>query len=222
MAKPLVAINFKTYASASGIEAEDLAKICDTVAKQTGGNVMVCVQASDIHRVASAVSIPVFAQHVDGVDFGSHTGKILADSVRENGASGTLLNHSEDQYADESLAAAVEHCKAEGLQIIICADSVKKAVQVAKLNPDYVAYEPPELIGGDISVTTQPSIIKDVVAQIRLVNANVGILVGAGVKTSEDVRIAIKLGTNGVLLASGITKAKDPAAVLADLISGAQ
>ena len=92
--KPLIAINFKTYESATGDKAVDLAKICDETAKEVDANVIVCVEASDIHLIQSEVSIPVYAQHVDGVDFGSHTGKILAESLKDNGASGTLLNHS--------------------------------------------------------------------------------------------------------------------------------
>jgi len=218
--KPLIAINFKTYESASGKEAVELAKICDTTAKEAEANVIVCVQASDIHFVQSEVSIPVYAQHLDGVDFGSHTGKILADSVRENGGSGTLLNHSEDQYEPAALMQAHEHAKAEKLQTIICAGTLARAVEVAKLNPDFVAFEPPELIGGDVSVTTKPELITQVINQIRAVNTECGILVGAGVKVAEDVRVALQLGCAGVLLASGITKANDPKSALLDLIEG--
>lgn len=220
--KPLIAINFKTYESASGKEAVELAKVCDVTAKETDANVIVCVQASDIHFVQSEVSIPVYAQHIDGVDFGSHTGKILADSVKENGGSGTLLNHSEDQYEAAALVQAHEHAKAEELITIICAGTIERAIEVAKLNPDFVAFEPPELIGGDISVTTKPELITDVVKQIRSINSECGILVGAGVKVAEDVRVALKLGCAGVLLASGITKSANPKDDLLQLIEGTQ
>jgi len=86
-----------------------------------------------------------------------------------------------------------------------------------EFDPDLIAVEPPELIGGDISVSSaQPDIIRNAA---KLIGCN-KLLVGAGVKNGKDVRIAIELGARGVLLASGVTKAKDPKAVLMDLVSG--
>ena len=80
--------------------------------------------------------------------------------------------------------------------------------------------EPPELIGGDISVTTaNPKIVQDTVETVKAVNRNVSVLCGAGVKTGQDVATAISLGADGVLLASGVVKSKDPKATLEDLIS---
>jgi triosephosphate isomerase len=82
-----------------------------------------------------------------------------------------------------------------------------------------IAGEPPELIGGDISVTSaDPGIVKDTVSAVEAVDANIPVLCGAGVKTGEDVRAALELGAKGVLLASGVVKASDPEAVLRDLV----
>jgi triosephosphate isomerase (TIM) len=220
---PLIAINFKTYENSIGKNAILLAKLCELVAKQRQANVAICVDATSIYPITHTTEIPVLSQHVDGEDFGAHTGKILAKSVKEHGAIGTLLNHSEDQYEIQKLILANQKAKQEGLITIICAGTLEKAVEVAKLSPepDFIAYEPPELIGGDISVTTRPQVIMDVVKAIKAVSSS-KILVGAGVKKAEDVKIALKLGCDGVLLASGITKAKDPAQALNDLIDGAQ
>ena len=101
-----------------------------------------------------------------------------------------------------------------------CAADVAEARALAKLNPTYIAVEPPELIGGDISVTTaDPSIVTDTVAAVKAVNPSVRVLCGAGVKNGADVAKAIELGAEGVLLASGVTKATDVQAVLSDLVS---
>ncbi len=90
-----------------------------------------------------------------------------------------------------------------------------------KLSPEYIAIEPPELIGGDVSVTTaKPEVITKAVDRIRAVNPNVGVLCGAGVKTRKDVAKALELGTMGVLLSSGVVKAKDPEKALRDLVKG--
>jgi triosephosphate isomerase len=84
-----------------------------------------------------------------------------------------------------------------------------------KFNPDLIAVEPPELIGGNISVSTaKPEIIS---RAYELVGDK--LIVGAGVKNSNDIKIALKLGAKGVLLASGVMKAEDPEAVLKDLAS---
>ena len=82
---------------------------------------------------------------------------------------------------------------------------------------DLIAVEPPELIGGDISVSkAEPEVIE---RSVQMLGQN-RVLVGAGVKNSDDIRIALSLGASGVLLASGVTKAPDPYAVLMDLVSG--
>ena len=104
---------------------------------------------------------------------------------------------------------------------MVCANTVEDAKALAEFAPDYIAVEPPELIGGDISVTTaDPSIVKDTVQAVKAVDPNVRVLCGAGVKNGKDVSAALSLGADGVLLASGVVKAQDPRAVLEDLVSG--
>ena len=88
------------------------------------------------------------------------------------------------------------------------------------MGPTFIAVEPPELIGGDVSVTNaDPAIVSDTVAVVKSVNPGVRVLCGAGVKNGADVAKAIELGAEGVLLASGVTKAQDVDAVLADLLA---
>ena len=68
---------------------------------------------------------------------------------------------------------AVDACKLAGLVSLVCADSLEKAQQIAEFAPDCIAYEPPELIGGDVSVTTRPNVIKKIVALITKTNKKV-------------------------------------------------
>ena len=101
-----------------------------------------------------------------------------------------------------------------------CAADVDEAMALAALVPTYVAVEPPELIGGDTSVTSaDPGIVSGTAAAVREVSEEVGILCGAGVKPGADVAKAIELGTIGVLLASGGPKAEEPGAALSGLTS---
>jgi len=217
----IVVINFKTYAEATGERAVKLAKICEKVAKKTNTDVVVAVQNVDLFRVSGAVSIPVFAEHIDPVNYGANTGKALPEGVVENGASGVLINHSEDPTRLSDIHADIKRAHGLGLKTIVCAPTAESSEAIAALDPDFIAVEPPELIGGDISVSkAKPGLIMDTVKLVRRVNKRVPVLCGAGIKNYQDVRIAVRLGCEGILVASGVTKAKNPEAALLDLIKG--
>jgi len=217
MRLPIIIVNFKTCESATGENALKLARIHEKVSCETGISFAICVQASDIYRISQSVDIPVFAQHIDAVTYGSHTGHVLPEAVKQAGGYGTLLNHAENQLPPDVLEMSIKRAKEAGLFTCVCANTPEMAVEIAKFNPDLIAVEPPELIGGDISISNaKPEVIENAVSMVK----NVKILVGAGVKTSEDVKKAIELGAFGVLLASGVTKAKNPYEVLTDLAKG--
>jgi len=104
--------------------------------------------------------------------------------------------------------------------VCACAADIEEAAGLAAMGPTFVAVEPPELIGGVVSVTSaDPGIVSGAAEVIRGASDSVGILCGAGVKTGSDVSKAIELGASGVLLASGVTKSTDPQAALEDLLS---
>lgn len=208
---PFVLINFKTYLESSGQNALNLAKIIQEVSQETGISMGVAVPALDIKLLADELSIPVFAQHIDAIKPGSNTGWILPEAVREAGAVGTLINHSEHRVGE--VGKYVEAAKRVGLISMVCAEDDDEALEFLKFDPDYLAVEPPELIGGDVSVSTaQPELISGAVEKI----GSEKVVVGAGVKTGEDVKIAKELGASGVLVASGVCKAEDPKRVLMD------
>lgn len=215
--KPVIVVNFKTYEQSVDRNALSLAKKCEEVSE----DIILCVDALDLKEIVKEVKNPVFAQHVDGFDFGSHTGKILPEMVRDAGGKGSLINHSEDRYSLDQLEEAIKDCKKEGIFTLVCAQNETEASLIAELSPDAIAVEPPELIGGDISVTTaDPEIVRSTVKAVQKVNPQIPVLCGAGVKTKEDVAQAIALGAKGVLLASGVTKAEHPEQVLQDLKEG--
>ena len=155
------------------------------------------------------------AQHLDPIKPGNCTGHVLAESIKEAGAVGTLVNHSERQLKLIEIEAIVSLCREKELVSCVCANNPSVSAGVAALHPDIVSFEPPELIGTGIAVSkAQPEVITEPVNMVRQVNAEVTILCGAGISQSEDVATALKLGTSGVLVASGIVKAKDPYMIL--------
>lgn len=221
--EPFLLINFKTYLEATGKKAVELARKLEVVAKDTGVEVGVAPQFCDIQQVASHVGIQVFAQHVDPIGPGAFTGHVLAESVSAAGASGTLINHSERTLKLHDIEKSVHLARGVGLTSVVCAGTAKLGAAVALAEPDMVAIEPPELIGSGRAVSKEsPEVIKDSVRRIRAVNAKVKILCGAGITTGEDVYAALRLGTQGVLVASGVVKATKPEDVLRDFCNAVQ
>ena len=218
--EPVIMINFKTYKESFGYRAHDIAEAAGTVADESGIEIVICPGFMDIHPMSNHHQIPVFAQHIDGITPGAHTGHILAEAVKAAGASGTLINHSERRLTLADISAAVDAAKRAGLKTVVCTNDTPTSAAAAALSPDFVAIEPPELIGSGISVTTaDPGIIKKSVDAVKSVNKNVRVLAGAGINSGSCVEKAIELGSDGVLLASGVVKAEDPLAVLRDLVS---
>jgi triosephosphate isomerase len=211
----MIIVNFKTYLESTGQNALKLAKQAEKAAKETGAQIVVAPQTCDLQKIAEAVEIPVFAQHIDPIKPGSSTGHVLAEAVKEAGAVGTLINHSERQLRLIDIDATIALCREKGLVSCVCANNPSVSAAVAAMNPDITSMEPPELIGSGISVSkAKPEIISDTVKLVHKVNSKMTILCGAGISTAEDVSIGLMLGTKGVLVASGIVKAKDPYSVL--------
>ena len=211
----MIIVNFKTYLESTGKRAIELARQAEKAAKETGANIIVVPQFVDLARVAEAVEIPVFAQHIDPIKPGNSTGHVLAEAVKEAGAVGTLINHSECQLRLIDIDAIIALTKEKGLVSCVCANNPSVSAAIAAMHPDITSVEPPELIGSGISVSkAKPEIVTDTVKLVQKVDSKMTILCGAGISTADDVSIALKLGTRGVLVASGIVKAKDPYSVL--------
>ncbi len=218
---PVIVLNVKTYSEATGDKALEIATLMDNISKETGASMAIAVQSTDITLCTEKVSIPIWAEHIDPIKPGSHTGWTLPEAIKNAGAVGTLINHSEHRLKLADIDICITRIKELNLDHIVCSNNVKTSKAIATLSPNFVAVEPPELIGGDISVTTtDPGIVSDSVGAVRDVDKNVKVLCGAGVKNGKDVAKAIELGADGVLLASGIVKAKDKESVIRNLASG--
>jgi len=221
-AEPFLLVNFKTYLESTGKRAVELSKKIEAVGRNTGVKVGVAPQFCDIEQVAATVEIPVFAQHIDSVSPGAHTGYVLAESVRAAGASGTLINHSERNIRLSEIESGVRRAREVGLETVVCAGTSRLAAAVALTEPDMVTIEPPELIGSGRSVSKErPELVSDSVRMIRSVSTSVVILCGAGITTGEDVYAALKLGARGILVASGVVKAPNPEKVMMDFCQAA-
>lgn len=215
----LVILNFKAYEQAIGDNSLNLAKIAKEVADSTGMHIIVAVQTADIARTAPIIE--TMAQHIDPIDLGAGTGTQTAEAAKQAGASGSLLNHSEQNIPISQAEKSIKKLLSLGMKSCACASTPDKGQELAKFRPDYVAIEPPELIGSGVSVSSaKPEIVTESIENIRQVNKDVEILCGAGISTGDDVKKALDLGVTGVLLASAFTKAENPKEVLEDICRG--
>ena len=209
-----VLVNLKAYPC----DPIEVAEAAATVSDESGVDVGVAPQAADISAVAET-GVETWAQHVSPVEHGSHTGSTYAAAVERAGAVGTLLNHSEKRQKLADIDASLDAADDASLETVVCANNPDQIAAATALDPDAVAVEPPELIGGDESVATaDPDIVRDAVEAAGEVDDGVELFCGAGIATGEDVAAARDLGADGVLLASGVALADDPEAVLRDLV----
>lgn len=210
-----VLVNLKAY----DCDPVAIAEIAHEVAEESGARIAVSPQTAHLSAVADT-GVQTWAQHVSPTGHGSHTGSALADAAAEAGAVGTLLNHSERRMRLADIDAGVAGAKRAGLAVVACANDPAQCKAVAALEPDAIAVEPPELIGGDESVSTaDPDVVTEAVEAVGETDDGIDVFCGAGISTGDDVAAASDLGATGVLLASGVAKADDPDAVLRDLVS---
>ena len=199
-------VNFKAYPESTGARGVELARKISGASKEA----IIVPQYFEL-REASAFGAPAYAQHVDAKAFGSRTGWVVPEAAKEAGAVGTLINHSEHTISMEKVAETVARCKEVGLESLVCVPDVAGVIEAVKLEPGSIAIEPPELIGSGISISqAQPELIEEAVANA----GGVELLCCAGVSTAEDVRKAVGLGAQGVLVASAIVKSEDPAGLV--------
>ncbi len=217
MNTPIWITNFKNYEQSTGQEALALAKIHEKVAKETGKSIGVAVSPLDVYRIAKEVSIPVFCTHVDPIEYGKFTGHILPRLVRKSGGVGTLLNHSERRLDFDVLDASCACAQNANLRRVVCAENPAEVEKFSALDPDFIAFEPPELIGATHAsvATAHPH---SIVESVKLAQG-IPLLVGAGVSSVQDVETSLASGAQGFLVATAIVKAADPEAALKKLVA---
>ena len=210
MRLPILIINMKVYPEVLGKKALELAKAAESVSKELGVSIAVAPPITELRTVAEGVEIPVYAQGADPVEPGARTGHVPLEFIKETGAVGVILNHSENRLLLNDLGWLVSRARNLGLETLVCAPDPYTSAAAAALEPTAVAVEPPELIGTGKAVSREkPDVIVRTVELVRKVNPSIPVITGAGIESFDDVKKAIELGTQGVLVASAIVKARD-------------
>jgi triosephosphate isomerase len=214
----MILVNFKIYKQAFGEGAIELARICGEVAKQTGVEIIPIVSALVAYRIKKEVGGKVFLQNVDEEMDGARTGKISMAEAVALGIDGAIINHAECRKKPGTIRRIVKN-RPEGFCLVTCLQTLGQAEKWGKkIKSDYIAYEPKELIGSkDKSVATEKS--GSIEKMVKLVGKN-RLIVGAGIRSKNDVEISTKMGAVGILVASGVVTDKDPKRQLVELAEG--
>lgn len=200
-------INFKNYEEVANSNSLKLAKVAQAVAKKHKTKIVVCPPQHLISEVTK-IPIAVFSQHVDPAKIGSTTGFIVPELLKKSRVAGSLINHSEHRISPQEVEEMVPRLKDLKMISVVCVKDVQEAERYVKLEPDYIAIEPPELIGSGRAVSKEkPDIITDAVKAVKGAKNSTRLLCGAGIVSGDDVSRALDLGADGILVASGIVKA---------------
>ncbi|MCE4617852.1 MAG: triose-phosphate isomerase [Desulfurococcales archaeon] len=218
MSDKILIVNYKAYIHAftqNGITIAEAAR--KLRAKLSSTRIILAVPSPLLYKILEVYD-DVYLQHVDPVSPGSHTGFLPAKALEYLPVKGTLVNHSEHKLVYRSITQIIDDVRSVGKEVVACADTPGEAAGLAYIRPTMIAVEPPELIGTGIPVSkAKPEIITNGVKAVHSIDPSIPVLAGAGITSGEDAVKSLELGASGVLVASAIVKAKDPAGKLEEL-----
>ena len=202
-------INCKNYEEISGDKIIKFIKIAEKVSKKYKIKIAISPPQHLIGLVTSS-SISILAQHVDDSKVGSTTGFVIPELLKKSKVKGSLINHSEHRISSKEIEKLVLKLKELKMISIVCVKDIPEVKKYVKLNPDFIAIEPPELIGSGKAISTEkPELIAKAADIVNNSKNKTTLLCGAGIVSGNDVKKAIELGSKGILVASGIIKAKN-------------
>ncbi len=202
-------INCKNYDEVAGEKIIKLAKLSERISKKY----KIPIAIAPPHHLIPLITkfrIMILTQHLDDKKVGSTTGFMVPEIVKKSKIDGSIINHSEHRITEKEIKSLVKRLKKLKLKTVLCVKNVSEAKRYAKLNPTYIAIEPPELIGTGRAISTErPQLITNAVDAVRSAKNSTKLLCGAGIVSGDDVARAKELGSKGILVASGIVKAKN-------------
>jgi triosephosphate isomerase (TIM) len=221
-------INSKNYPEAAGSKTLKLASAVSKafpVAKRVDVKLHLAIPAFSISELSKKYpKISILAQHLDAAQAGSTTGYLVPEIAVLSGASGSLVNHSEHRISEKDVEILVNALRLNRMQSVVCARDAPEVAKFSAFNPDFIAIEPPELIGTGTAISkARPELITesaDALSGIQGKNGSTVLVCGAGIVDNTDVRRARELGAEGILVASGVVKAHNWAAKIQSLARG--
>jgi len=213
-------INCKNYEEIAGEKIIKLARIAEKISKKY----KIKIAIAPPHHLIPLITkfgIIVLAQHLDDKKVGSTTGFMIPEIIKKSKIDGSIINHSEHRITENEIKNLVKRLKKLKLKTVICVKNISEAKKYAKINPTFIAIEPPELIGTGRAISTEkPQLITNSINAVQSAKNSTKLLCGAGIVSAEDVSRAVELGSKGILVASGVIKAKNWENILSDFSRG--
>ena len=212
----MIFLALKTYKQSTGDQVIKLLSSVKKIIAKTNVPIIAVAQATDIYRIRKELDIEVWAQHVDPIDPGKNTGWISPYSVKEVGATGVLINHSEHKVREEVIVETIKKARQYNLKIILIGQTVEMIKKFDSFNIDFLSFEKEDLIASPISmIDQQEETIKSLVKIVKH-----PLIIGAGINDGEDTRKSKAAGAAGVLMATYFVTAPDPEKKLRELAKG--
>tara|TARA_B100000029_G_scaffold81445_1_gene72449 strand:+ start:1718 stop:2380 length:663 start_codon:yes stop_codon:yes gene_type:complete len=213
-------INCKNYDEIAGEKIIKIARIAERLSKKY----KVPIAIAPPHHLIPLITkfkITVLAQHVDDKKVGSTTGFVIPEIIKKSKIHGSIINHSEHRISEKEIRSLVKRLQRLRLKTILCVKNINEVKKYARLNPTFIAIEPPELIGTSRAISTErPALITNAAQAVKTAKNSTKLLCGAGIVSGEDVSKARELGSKGILVASGIVKAKNWDKIISEFCKG--
>lgn len=212
----MIFLSLKTYKEATGDSVIRLLSSVKSILQESGVPILPVAQSTDIYRIRKELGIEVWAQHMDPIDPGKNMGWISPYALKNAGAAGVVINHSEHKLDKETAKKTLDKAKEFGFKTLLIGHNVEDVVEFDSWEPDYISYERPDMIGGGVSMlTVEKDNVMKLVSKLKH-----PLIIGAGVSTGNDVKQAILLGAKGAILASAFVLSSDPETKLRELVAG--
>ncbi len=206
----LLIINLKNYLETSGDNTIKLVKDAEKVSDKLGIEIVISPPQPTLAAIANRSKLKIISQHVDLKKPGSTTGYYIPELIGKVGAMGSLINHSEHPVEITEIKQLIEKLKELNLLSFVCVKTTEELKEIIEFEPNYIAIEPPELIGTQKSISTEkPFLIRECNQIVNVKGQTSELICGAGINKKEDVKTALEYGAKGILVSSSITKASN-------------
>ncbi len=214
---PYFEIGTKNYIY--GDQVLEYARAADAAAEKYDIDVLFITPCTEIRRVAENTKrLIILAPYMDTLRPGRGMADILPEGLKAAGAQGVVINHCEKPMSLPQMKATIERARELDFIVFACADTLEEAKAVAQLHPDIINPEPTEVIGGGNGVSPM-SYVKESIRVIKEIYPDIMVEQAAGITNGQQVYDFIMAGSEAAGAASGIMNARDPIAMIDEMIA---
>ena len=196
------------------------AKAADAAAEKYDIDVLFIAPATEIRRVAENTRrLIVLAPYMDTLRPGRGMADILPEGLKAAGAQGVVVNHCEKPMSLPAIKKTIDRARELDFLVFACADTIDEAKAIAQLHPDILNPEPSELIGGTGGGVSDMGFVKESIRAIKAIDPAILVEQAAGITNGQQVYDFIMAGSEAAGAASGIMNAKDPIAMIDEMIA---